>query len=719
MDFRLFLFSLLALTQYAHAAADANWPVEYTLPKNHGINATAGSGVPNNLLVASTGEIICVFSEAPPTSSSKGLYLTRSTDDGATWSTPWSLAPLSTMPLGLGQPSATLDTDDNLHLVWSGVDPSTGTPVHTLYYAQLDLATSTWTHQTVIGDHPRGDEYGYYHVTVDRQDRVHIIWHEDSEHGPSSMAANDQAEVFYCVRPASSMVFRPATTLSAVDGFTSAFPVGDFGGTSGNTLAICWRNQMSVSDWDVQMVVSTDGGLTWGAPFIAAGTTSREWDPYLLIDKNGVFHLAFHTQDVSSTADFRLYVGHSSDQGATWQNQGGASGFLQLTPTGYLSQFAKLAYDYSRNVIWLAWKHLYTPTTNECFITHIRSGGEDIETAYEQASDINGVHAYAFHDVAVGRDGRPCITFQHKGDSDPLTGPVSLYFRKRNVAVVASSFTGAFVYAGNAGWFNFDWGSNDEGAAPQLTTYIASGYVYAGNLGWLHMGDGEPLDGVQYSQSGGDYGVNLDPATGLLRGYAYGANFGWVKFNWASVAAMGAHAPKLDLTTGRFSGYAYGANIGWLKLDAASSASLAVNAIISGEDTDGDGITDAYELAQLSAAGLPRSLSLMGPLSDLDQDGVSDLDEFRSGTSAVAAGDAFRTTHTEMTQDGIVLDWTVAPGRVYDIQRSASLTHGSWETIATGLQPPPGATQDGVVIPLPEDVGRQFYRVVVRQPLAP
>lgn len=725
MDPRHLLLPLLAITHIAHAAADARWPLEYTLPKNSGTSAAAGSGVPNNLMVTSTGTIVCAFSETPSSSSSAALFLTSSTDDGASWSSPLALTPLATMPLGLGQPATALDANDDVHLVWSGRDISSGSAVLTLFYAQFDLGTGAWSNQAVIASAPRGDQFGYYHVTVDRQSRVHVIWHEGSEESITHSSTAERAEVFHKLRPAGSSTFLATSTLSAIDGYPSAFPVGDFGGTSGNTLAICWRNQMGPINWDVQMVVSTDGGQTWGAPFVVAGGTGNQWDPYVLVDKNGVFHLGYHTNDIGSGgADFRLYVGHSTDQGATWQNQGGASGFLQVTPSNELHEFAKMAYDSKRDVVWLGWKRKYgsgggTGGGNDCYVTYIRDSGDTIQTSYEQVSDSNGAFATAFNDIAVGPDGRPCVTFQTKGDYDPVTGATSLYFRKRSLPVIGSSFSAGWVYGGNVGWFNFDWGATDEDSAPQLSSYIASGYVYAGNLGWLHLGDGSPADGVQYSQLNGDYGVNIDSSTGLLSGHAYGANFGWVKFDWGSTAAMGANAPMLDLTTGKFSGYAYGANIGWIKLDAASTAYLAVNAIASGEDSDGDGLPDAFEYATLTHAGQPRSLTVLNASTDLDLDGVTDLVEFQAGTSAASSTDTFRTTNTEMTAEGIVLDWTVVPGRVYDIQCSPSLAAGTWVNIATGLKPPAGAREDGVVIALPEDATRQFYRVVVRNPLAP
>jgi hypothetical protein len=721
-SFHCALFILL-ITHPAFAVADADWPVETTLPK--ALGAGAGGGVQNNLVVTSSGRIICTYSEFTGTGGNE-LYQTSSNDGGSTWSSPVLLNPLGTAPLGQGHPSTALGSDNDLHLVWSGIDTSSGSPVRQLYYARQDTGSGAWLDSAVVASNPLTGGYGYYHVTVDRQDRTHVIWHEGTPVDPhwsltTSTRPVSVSEVFYRRRAASSGSFETAWQFTTTDTLSAAFANADLSAVSGDTIAFTWREEVTTDDWDVRMIVSHDGGASWGAVFSAAGGMGQQWDPYLLVDDQGVFHLGWHTnkKDAFGKPDYRMNIGHSRDDGLTWQNQAGASGFLEIASSTMNFEFAKMAYDVSRKVVWLMWKAAYSPGLNDVAVTWISHCGHRIQSSYEIVSDIGGTHGMAFPDIAVGPDGRPCVTFQHDHDTTPADGDTSLYFRKRSSFPSLSSFSGAWIYGGNVGWLNANWGSGAECAAPQVTDYFASGYVYAGNLGWLHLGDGSPTDGTQYSQTGGDYGVNLDPATGALSGHAYGANFGWVKFDWASATAMGSHAPRLDLTTGKFSGYAYGGNIGWIRLDAVSTAYLAVNAISPGDDSDSDGIPDAHERRALWLAGLPISLDTLGGASDLDGDGVSDLDEYLAGTRADAAGDAFRTTHTEHTPLGIVLDWKVAPGRVYDVQGSPTMAPNSWVNLATGLKPPTGADEHGVVIELPENTARQFYRVVVRQPLHP
>ena len=154
--FRASLFILL-ITHPAFATADADWPVETTLPK--ALGAGAGGGVQNNLVVTSSGRIICTYSEFTGTGGNE-LYQTSSIDGGTTWSSPVLLNPLGTAPLGQGHPSTALGPDDDLHLVWSGIDTSSGSPVRQLYYARQDTGSGAWLDSTVIASNPLTGGYG-------------------------------------------------------------------------------------------------------------------------------------------------------------------------------------------------------------------------------------------------------------------------------------------------------------------------------------------------------------------------------------------------------------------------------------------------------------------------------------------------------------------------------------------------------------------------------
>ena len=87
-------------------------------------------------------------------------------------------------------------------------------------------------------------------------------------------------------------------------------------------------------------------------------------------------------------------------------------------------------------------------------------------------------------------------------------------------------------------------------------------------------------------------------------------------------------------------------------------------------DTDGDGISDAFEMAY---AG---NLTTLGANHDQDNDGFSDVDEYESMTNPFDPSNFFRVTKVEQASaDGSAtkLTWTSAPNRRYIVQHSSDL----------------------------------------------
>ena len=190
-----------------------------------------------------------------------------------------------------------------------------------------------------------------------------------------------------------------------------------------------------------------------------------------------------------------------------------------------------------------------------------------------------------------------------------------------------------------------------------------------------------------------------------MRGYAWGANIGWVNFE--------THGnPRLDLLTGIFSGFAWSANVGWLSFgDPAFHATATTLAIT---DTDGDGISDAWEM---EAAGNLTTLSHNG---DADGDGVCDFDEYLADTDPLDATDRLRITRYDLNPGGAptqMLQFTSHATRLYRIETRLALDSGVWADAGPGpFLGSPGTT----LLDLGAAAGPQrFYRVTAQRPLTP
>ncbi len=259
-----------------------------------------------------------------------------------------------------------------------------------------------------------------------------------------------------------------------------------------------------------------------------------------------------------------------------------------------------------------------------------------------------------------------------------------------------------YAYAANAGWVNA-YADGTNGAV--IGQSFCSGYLYGANLGWITLGDGAPDNGYAYGNAdGADAGVNHDGA-GQLRGLAWSANAGWLTFEDTG-------NPRVDLATGELSGFAWGANLGWISLSGVRTTVLR-----AGEDSDGDGIPDPWEMRR---AGSLRVLS--GGGHDSDRDGFSDAAEYGADTDPLDGASLLAFTAFERLGTTNSLTWTIRPTRFYDLWQTTTLGAGAaWSQSALGvMSPDAGSTMTREVSsssPVGPPPAAQFYRVRAVIPL--
>lgn len=122
-------------------------------------------------------------------------------------------------------------------------------------------------------------------------------------------------------------------------------------------------------------------------------------------------------------------------------------------------------------------------------------------------------------------------------------------------------------------------------------------------------------------------------------------------------------------------------------------------------DSDGDGILDQWEVDNFG------SLTNATATSQSDADGVSDFDEFISGTDPQSGTSYLRFTNEVRNASGQILYWPSATGRLYDVEATTNLLQpAAWSIIVTNL--PSTAPQNIYTSPVPVNV--QQYRVRVR-----
>jgi hypothetical protein len=92
-----------------------------------------------------------------------------------------------------------------------------------------------------------------------------------------------------------------------------------------------------------------------------------------------------------------------------------------------------------------------------------------------------------------------------------------------------------------------------------------------------------------------------------------------------------------------------------------------------GEDSDGDGLPDAWERLLMAVVGLDVALQDIDPNHDFDGDGISNLNEYLAGTYAFDPQDGFRLNVVGMQDEKPQLEFMVVQGRTYTLLGSVDL----------------------------------------------
>ena len=94
-----------------------------------------------------------------------------------------------------------------------------------------------------------------------------------------------------------------------------------------------------------------------------------------------------------------------------------------------------------------------------------------------------------------------------------------------------------------------------------------------------------------------------------------------------------------------------------------------------GEDSDGDGLPDAWERGIASFTG--KTIDQIGPNDDSDGDGLSNLQEYISGSYAFDKNDGVIIHMKEVSVEKADFEFLVIPGRTYSIEMSTDFENWS------------------------------------------
>ncbi|MCZ2130301.1 MAG: T9SS type A sorting domain-containing protein [Bacteroidia bacterium] len=414
--------------QTTNHGIDANWYQNPKAAATSSSNNLSGS-VANNMVVKSNGTVIIFYRQG---GQNKWI---QSSNGGNTWSSPGTL--LSSAVSGLSTITADIDQSDNIYIAWKSGDFSLG-------FAKYN--GSSWVNTYTINTQTQtaSDTVQFSQISIDRLNRIHIMWQQGNHQNYSSGV---KSTCWYARSIDGGNTFSNSL-LSQGNTYHAAFPVADFGGTSHDTLLIAWRENVNGYNntnpgggypngwnWDVKGRISYNGGATWNSVFTIAGSGANDsdddqWDPNVVIDKNGVMHVFYHVyhNNIFPDLNANIIYKYSVNGGNTWSSS------QQLSTNNVRSHLIKTAYDYSNNYVWCTWKDEVDfgniPNNPQADLKAVYIKNTGTPTIGNQEFLCNHLsNEAALHNFKVGNDGIMRATYNisklaGKGDT--------IYYTQRN-----------------------------------------------------------------------------------------------------------------------------------------------------------------------------------------------------------------------------------------------------------------------------------------------
>ena len=372
------LVGVLLFASPASPQGSSNWGSEHQVSNTGGYSS---GSVGRGLTVDSRGHLHVLWTEVRGTQYD--VLYSRSTDGGGTWSAGLDLSNGSLPAMG---GNIATGPDDTLHAAWA--DRRQGGNLRIYYSRSFNSGASWETPRDVSGD--RGNA-ATPSISVDTRQRVHIAWHTGDPDAESPVAA-----VYYSHSLNGGTTFTGVTRISSSTGRHAAWPRFSLAGTTGEVVAVAWRDNRAVSDWDIYAAVSTDGGSSFVERLVRADG-GREWDPDTVVDTAGQIFVSYMRHAPNS---IDIVLVRSRDLGLTWTEP--------VVLSEARSRFPFFAPAWSAGVVGLFWKDE-------------RDAGADIVWKYSLDGGVtwsvqewitnDAVNETKFPSPAMASDGRPHVTW--------------------------------------------------------------------------------------------------------------------------------------------------------------------------------------------------------------------------------------------------------------------------------------------------------------------
>ncbi len=286
-----------------------------------------------------------------------GIYIERSVDKGQTWSGPInidfntrSLGPMDPSYRFNDRPDMTVDSSDNLHVIWIK-DVGVGLPTSDIYYSKspppptgLDFTgfSPNSIAPKTLNDFPNGmDQANAPDVVVAPNGTVYAAWIEVNVTNPNPKPGQLMFDfslngglTFGMDIVAQNILALPrhlATSAGAGSGDdarSGSYPVIGVDPNNSQTVYMAFAadpagpgGMTGADEADIFFIKSIDGGFTWSMPIRVNDdtTTTDQFHPVMAVKPNGIIDLAWYDKRNSAAdAGWDVYFTNSTDGGTSF-----------------------------------------------------------------------------------------------------------------------------------------------------------------------------------------------------------------------------------------------------------------------------------------------------------------------------------------------------------------------------------------------------------------
>jgi hypothetical protein len=236
--------------------------------------------------------------------------------DGVSWSAPIIVNSDPSNSYGQFTPSIAIDSLNNLHVVWFGLD-STYTVGYQIKYSKSTNGGTSWSTSVRINSSP-SDSYAQYDpsIAVDSSNNPHIVWR-----GPNTTYSSSQVKYSKSTNGGTSWSTSVIVNSSPSNSSNCQYPSIFI--DSSNNMHVVWHGKDSTYNLTYQINYSKYNGASWSTSVTVNSSPSNSYNQYapsITVDSLNNLHVVWYGNDAVYPSATQVKYSKSTNGGTSWSN---------------------------------------------------------------------------------------------------------------------------------------------------------------------------------------------------------------------------------------------------------------------------------------------------------------------------------------------------------------------------------------------------------------